>query len=89
MRFRQETKEWKDNSSKLSKKEQVVVYRRRTWYTRAAHRHVIEKTSSPECPFCEVLLTTKHILWVYKETPREREDNPEPRKRYGEMEQKD
>jgi primosomal protein N' len=59
MRFRKETMEWKDD---LSRKEQLVVSRIRTGYTRATHiyRHVIEKT--PECPFCDVSLTTEDIL---------------------------
>jgi hypothetical protein len=63
MRFRKETVEWKDDSTNLSRKDQVVVSRLRTGYTRATYRHVIEKTPSPECPFCRVLLTTEHILW--------------------------
>jgi hypothetical protein len=35
MRFRKETIEWKDDSTNLSRKEQVVVSRLRTGYTRA------------------------------------------------------
>jgi hypothetical protein len=62
LRFRKETIEWKDNSTNLSRKEQVVVSRVRTGYTRATHRHIIEKTPSPECPFCGVSLTIEHIL---------------------------
>jgi hypothetical protein len=48
MRFRKESIEWKDVSTNLSRKEQVVVSRLRTGYTQATHRHVIEKTPSPE-----------------------------------------
>jgi hypothetical protein len=89
MRFTKETIEWKDGSTNLSRKEQVVVYRLRKGYTRKTHRNVIEKTPSPECPFCGVSLTTEHILWECMETTRERGEKPEPRKRYGHMEQKD
>jgi hypothetical protein len=58
MRLRKETIEWQHDSTNLSRKEQVVVSRLRTVYTRATHRHVVEKTPSPECPFCGVSLTT-------------------------------
>jgi hypothetical protein len=72
MRFRKETIEWKDDSTNLSRKEQVVVSRLRKGYTRATHRHVIEKTPSPECPFCGA---TKNILWKCTETTRKRKEN--------------
>jgi hypothetical protein len=63
MRFRKKTIDWKDDSTNLSINEQVVVSRLRTGYTRATHRQVIEKTTSPECTFCGVSLTTELILW--------------------------
>jgi hypothetical protein len=77
-----------DDSTNLSN-EQVMVSILKTGYTRATDRHVIEKTPSPECPFCGVSLTSEQILWECTETTREREEKPEPRKRYGQMEQKD
>jgi hypothetical protein len=50
MRFRKETVEWKDDSTNLIRKDQVVVSRLRTGYKRATHRHVIDtSTLSPEC----------------------------------------
>jgi hypothetical protein len=62
-------------------------------------RHVIEKTPSPQYPFCGVSPTTKHKLWECTDTTkerererkreREREEKPEQRKRYGQMEQED
>jgi hypothetical protein len=61
MRFRKKTIEWKDDSTNLSRKEQVGVSRLRKGYTRALHRQVIEKTPSPECLFCGVSLITEHI----------------------------
>jgi DNA repair exonuclease SbcCD ATPase subunit len=73
MRLRKETIEWQDDSTNLSRKEQMVVSRPRKEYTRATHRHVIEKLPSQECPFCGVSLTTEHILWKCTETTRERE----------------
>jgi hypothetical protein len=71
MRFRKETIEWKDDSNNLSRKEQVVVSRLRMEYTRATHRHVIEKKPSPECPFCGVSFITEQILRKCTETTRE------------------
>jgi hypothetical protein len=82
MRFRKETIEWKDASTNLSRKEQVVVSRLRSGYTRATHRHVLEKTPSPECPFCGVSLTTEHILWNCTETMRERRETGTTKKDY-------
>jgi hypothetical protein len=73
IRVRKETIEWKDGSTNLSRKEQVVVSRLRTGYTRATHRHVIEKTPSPECPLCGVSLTTKHIYGSVGNYEKERE----------------
>jgi hypothetical protein len=57
----------------LSRKKQVVISRLRTGYTRAAHRHKIEQTDIPYCPFCDVRLTTDHFLWQCSETRNERE----------------
>jgi hypothetical protein len=68
MRFRKETIEYRvANSTNLSKKKQVVVSRLRKGYTQVTHRHVIEKTPSPECSFCGA---TKNILWKCTETKR-------------------
>jgi hypothetical protein len=74
MRFRKETIEWKDDSTNLSRKEQVVVSILRTGYTRATHRHVIEKTPSPECAFCGESLTTEHMQWECMETTKQRKE---------------
>jgi queuine/archaeosine tRNA-ribosyltransferase len=71
MTFRKETIEQKDESTNQSKKEQVMVSRLKTGYTRATHRHFIKKTLSSECRFCGVSLTTEHILWECTETTRE------------------
>jgi hypothetical protein len=67
----------------------VVVSRLRTGYTRATHRHVIEKTPSPECSFCGVSLTTEHILWKCTETTREREKRKREREREREDEERE
>jgi hypothetical protein len=44
-------------------REQVVISRLRTGYTRATHSAVMDKEPSLEYPFCAVNLTTDHILY--------------------------
>jgi hypothetical protein len=72
MKFRKETIEWKDDSTNRSRKQQVVVSRLRTGYTRATHTHVIEKTSSPECLLWGV--DHNRTLWECTENTRERRE---------------
>jgi hypothetical protein len=74
IRFKKETIEWNDDSTNISKKEQVVVSRLRTNYIRATHRHIIEKTSSPECPFCGMSHTIEHKLCECTKTTREKKE---------------
>jgi hypothetical protein len=52
----------------MNRREQVVVGRLRTGYTRATHASVMNKDLSTECPFCTVKITVDHILWNCKET---------------------
>jgi hypothetical protein len=68
MRFRKETIEWKDDSTNLSRKEQVVVSRLRTGYTRATHRHVI--TRKPL--LWDVAHNRTHTIGVYGNYEREK-----------------
>jgi hypothetical protein len=56
----------------MTRREQVVISRLRTGYTRATHSAVMDKEPSRECPFCAVNLTTDHILWHCKETETKR-----------------
>jgi hypothetical protein len=74
-------------SSHLSRQTKFTIYK--TLIRLVLLYGVIEKTPSPECPFCGVTLTTEHILWEFTETTREREEKPETRKRFGQMEQKE
>jgi hypothetical protein len=62
------------HNPELSRKEQMIISRLRTRYTRATHRHVIEKTDTPNCPFCDIRLTTDHILWQCDETRNKRDE---------------
>jgi lysophospholipid acyltransferase (LPLAT)-like uncharacterized protein len=74
MKHRKVSVSWKNDTVELSRKEQVVISRLRTRYTRATHRHIIEKTEIPDCPFCDVRLTTDHILWQCSETRNEKDE---------------
>jgi hypothetical protein len=63
MNHRNVSVSWQNDTVELSRKEQVVISRLRTRYTRATHRNIIEKTDIPYCHFCAVGLATDHILW--------------------------
>jgi hypothetical protein len=60
------------NTKTMTRREQIVISRLRTGYTRATHSAVMDKEPSRECPFCAVNLTTDHILWHCKETETKR-----------------
>jgi hypothetical protein len=68
MRNRKISASWQNDTAELSRN------RLKTGYTRATHRHVIEKTDPPNCPFCDVRLTTDHILWQCDETRNKRDE---------------
>jgi hypothetical protein len=74
MKYRRASVNWQNNTVELSRKEQVVIFRLRTGYTRATHRPIFEKTDIPDCPLCDVSLTTNHTLWQYSETRNERNE---------------
>jgi hypothetical protein len=61
-----------ENTKTMTRREQIVISRLRTGYTRATYSAVIDKEASPECSFCAVNLTTDHILWQCKETETKR-----------------
>jgi hypothetical protein len=75
MKHRKASVSWQNDTVELSRKEQVVISRLRTMYTRATptHRHIIEKTDIPDCAFCDVCLTTDRFLWHCSETRNERD----------------
>jgi hypothetical protein len=60
------------NTKTMTRREQVVISRLRTGYTRATDSAVMDKEPSPECPFFAVNLTIDHILWHCKETEMKR-----------------
>jgi hypothetical protein len=61
MKHRKVSVSWQNYTVELSRKEQVVMSRLRTGYTRATPRYIIAKIDIPDCPFCDVHLTTEHI----------------------------
>jgi hypothetical protein len=74
MKHRKASVSWQNDTVELSRKEQVVISRLRTGCTKATHRHIIEKTDIHDCQFCDVCLTTNHILWQCSETCNERDE---------------
>jgi ubiquitin-protein ligase len=56
----------------MIRREQVIISRLHTGYSRATHSAVMNKEPSPEYPFCAVNLTTDHILWHCKEAETKR-----------------
>jgi hypothetical protein len=52
MKHRKVSVSWQNDTVKLSRKEQVVIIHVRTGYTRATHRHIIEKNRHVGCLFC-------------------------------------
>jgi hypothetical protein len=60
--------------SDMNHRQALVISCLRTGYTRATHRHIIEKNDIPDCPLCDVRLTTNHILWQCSETRNERDE---------------
>jgi hypothetical protein len=73
-RNRKTSASWQNDTAELIRKEQMIISRLRTGYTRATHRHVIKKTDTPNCPFFDVRLTTDHILWQCDETRNNRDE---------------
>jgi hypothetical protein len=60
------------NNKTIIRREQVVISRLRTGYTRATQSALVNKETSLEWLFCAVNLTTDHILWHCKETETKR-----------------
>jgi hypothetical protein len=77
---------WQNDTVEVSRREQVIMSHLRTGYTRATHRHIIEKTDTPNCPFCDVRLTTYHSLWQCKSATKE--TNAASNAQYGRREEK-
>jgi hypothetical protein len=71
MKHRKASVSWQNDTVKLSRKKQVVISRLRTGYT---IYHIIEKTDIPDCPLCDVRLTTNHTLWQCSEKRNERDE---------------
>jgi hypothetical protein len=84
MKNRKTSVSWQNNTVELSKREQVIIYRLRTGYTRATHRHMIEKTDTPNCPFCVVRLT----FYGSAAKPATKETNEASSAQYGRREEK-
>jgi hypothetical protein len=69
MRNRKQQKTRRNDTSEMTRRDQVVVSRLRTGYFRATHAQIINHEPPPEC---YTKLATDHILWTCKETEPER-----------------
>lgn len=49
-------------STKKSRKEEIIINRIRIGHTRLTHGYLMENGESPNCPSCGVALTVKHVL---------------------------
>jgi hypothetical protein len=52
----------------MTRREQVVISRLRTEYTRATHGPRMNGITNPQCPFCDTGLIVDHVLCDCKET---------------------
>jgi hypothetical protein len=62
----------KEDTKKMQRKEQVVISRLRTGYTRATHGLKMEEVFNPLCPFYNTDLSIDHILLECKGTEDQR-----------------
>jgi hypothetical protein len=79
MKGREIEHEYDGDRRSLTKREQVVISRQRTGYTRATHGPRMNGVTGPQCPFCDTGLTVDHVLWDCTETEQtKREMMPTP-----------
>jgi hypothetical protein len=52
----------------MTRREQVLISRLQTGYTRATHGPRINGITHPQCPFFDIEITVDHVLWACKET---------------------
>jgi hypothetical protein len=72
MRNRKQQKTRRNDTSEMTRRDQVAVSRLRTWYSKETDAEIINHEPPPECPFCYTKLITDYILWTCKETEPER-----------------
>jgi hypothetical protein len=62
MRNQKQQRTKRNDTSKMKRRDQVVIRRQRTGYSTATHSQIINHEPPPECPFCYTKLSTDHIL---------------------------
>jgi hypothetical protein len=60
--------EYDGDTTGMTRREQVVISRLRTAYTRATHGPRMNGITDSQCPFCDTILTVDHVLWDCTET---------------------
>jgi hypothetical protein len=73
MKERKKSIQWSNEMSGFQRREQVILSRLRTGYTRATHRQYLEREIIPVCPQCKTRLTLDHFLWECEGTKAEKD----------------
>jgi hypothetical protein len=60
--------EYDGNTRSMMRREQMVISRLRTGYTRATHVPRMNGVTGLQCPFCDIGLPVDHVLWDCTET---------------------
>jgi hypothetical protein len=72
MKERKSKPEWTKETAGLGIKNQVIIIRIKTGYTRATPSYIIEKRDKTDCRFCNSELTVVNILWTWQKTEQDR-----------------
>jgi hypothetical protein len=62
MKGRKIEQDYDGDTRGMTRREQVVVSRMKTGYTRATHGPRMNGMTDPQCPFCDTGLTVDHVL---------------------------
>jgi hypothetical protein len=71
MKDRTSKPKWTKDIEGLGRKNQVIITKIGTGYSRATHSYIIENCYNTDCPFCNTKLTVEHNLWTFKKTEQE------------------
>jgi hypothetical protein len=72
--------EYDGDTRGMTRREQVVISRLRTGYTRATHRPRMNGIKDTQCPSCYTGLEVDHVLWDCTETEQTKIEMSDPTK---------
>jgi hypothetical protein len=73
MKGRKIEHEYDGDTRGMTRREQVIISRLRTGYTRATHGPRMNGITDPQCPFCDTGLTVDLVLWAAQKLNRPKE----------------